>query len=48
MGEPDGSHLVRAEIRGPRDQAESLGRQLGEQLLANGAADILKRLYHQG
>lgn len=48
VGEPDGSRLVRADIRGPRDQAESLGRQLGEQLLANGAADILKRLYQQG
>ena len=48
VGEPDGSRLVRGEIRGPRDQAEALGRQLAEQLLADGAADILKRLYGNG
>lgn len=48
VGEPDGSRLVRAEIRGPRQQAEQLGRQLGEQLLNAGAGDILKRLYQQG
>jgi len=47
VGEPDGSRLVRADIRGHRDQAEALGRQLAEQLLADGAADILKRLYHR-
>ncbi len=45
VGEPDGSRLVRAEVRGPRDQAEQLGRSLAEQLLADGAGDILKRLY---
>lgn len=48
VGEPDGSRLVRADVRGPRAQAEILGRTLADQLLANGAADILKRLYHQG
>lgn len=47
VGEPDGSRLVRADIRGHRDQAEALGRQLAEQLLADGAGDILKRLYHR-
>ncbi len=47
VGEPDGSRLVRAEVRGPREQAETLGRQLAEELLAKGAADILHRLYHK-
>ncbi|MFZ5600859.1 MAG: hydroxymethylbilane synthase [Pseudomonadota bacterium] len=45
VGEPDGSRLVRAEVRGHRDQAETLGRELADQLLADGAGDILKRLY---
>lgn len=48
VGEPDGSRLVRAEVRGPQADATRLGRQLAEQLLADGAADILKRLYHKG
>ena len=48
VGEPDGSRLIRAQVRGPRQQAEALGRQLAEQLLADGAGEILKRLYQQG
>lgn len=45
VGEPDGSNLVRAEVRGRRADAEVLGQQLADQLLADGAADILRRLY---
>lgn len=47
VGEPDGSRIVRHEVRGHRDQAEALGRELGEALLQQGAGDILTRLYHQ-
>ncbi|EPI8561319.1 hydroxymethylbilane synthase [Vibrio fluvialis] len=45
VGEPDGSHIVRGEIRGPRQDAERLGIELANQLLANGARDILTKLY---
>lgn len=45
IGEPDGSHIVRGEIRGPRQDAERLGVELANQLLANGARDILTKLY---
>ncbi|EKO3418579.1 hydroxymethylbilane synthase [Vibrio fluvialis] len=45
VGEPDGSHIVRGEIRGPRQDAERLGVKLANQLLANGARDILTKLY---
>jgi len=45
VGEPDGSRIIRHEIRGPRDQAEKLGQQLADALLADGARDILTRLY---
>lgn len=45
VGEPDGSKIVRGEIRGPRTQAEQLGITLAEQLLSQGAKEILERLY---
>ncbi|EMK6890741.1 hydroxymethylbilane synthase [Vibrio cholerae] len=45
VGEPDGSQIVRGEIRGPRTQAEQLGITLAEQLLSQGAKKILERLY---
>ncbi|MCG3864291.1 MULTISPECIES: hydroxymethylbilane synthase [unclassified Photobacterium] len=45
VGEPDGSKIVSAEIRGPIEQAEQLGETLAEQLLNDGARDILERLY---
>ncbi|EKF9984841.1 hydroxymethylbilane synthase [Vibrio cholerae] len=45
VGEPDGSQIVRGEIRGPRIQAEQLGITLAEQLLSQGAKEILERLY---
>ncbi|WP_337909483.1 hydroxymethylbilane synthase [Vibrio cholerae] len=45
VGEPGGSQIVRGEIRGPRTQAEQLGITLAEQLLSQGAKEILERLY---
>lgn len=45
VGEPDGSQIIRQEVRGPREQAEALGTQLAEALLQQGAGAILQRLY---
>lgn len=45
VGEPDGTIMVRGEITGPVSDAEALGTQLAEQLLNDGAKDILDRLY---
>ncbi|MYM61424.1 hydroxymethylbilane synthase [Vibrio sp. OCN044] len=45
VGEPDGSKIIRGEIRGSRNEAEALGVTLANQLLDNGARDILTRLY---
>ena len=44
VGEPDGSRILRAEIKGSARQAASLGKRLAADLLAQGAADILRRL----
>ena len=41
VGEPDGSKIIRGEIRGSRNEAEALGVTLANQLLDNGARDIL-------
>jgi hydroxymethylbilane synthase len=40
-GMPDGSKILRAEIAGPTADAELLGQKLGEDLLAQGADEIL-------
>jgi hydroxymethylbilane synthase len=45
VGETDGTRLIRAEARGPLDQAEALGCGLAEELLERGARSILERLY---
>jgi hydroxymethylbilane synthase len=45
VGEPDGSQVVRGEIRGARADAEALGEQLAKQLLDQGAKAILEKLY---
>jgi hydroxymethylbilane synthase len=37
----DGSKLVRGEARGPRSEAESVGRRLADELKARGAVEIL-------
>jgi len=44
VGEPDGSEILRAEVRGPSDQAHELGVELAHELLAQGAGRILSRL----
>ncbi|UAB70434.1 hydroxymethylbilane synthase [Vibrio sp. SCSIO 43132] len=45
VGEPDGSKIVRGEIKGPVDKASELGVTLAHQLLDDGAKEILERLY---
>ncbi|GLT19014.1 porphobilinogen deaminase [Vibrio zhanjiangensis] len=45
VGQPDGSKVIRGEIRGLRNQAEALGVTLAHQLLDSGAREILTRLY---
>ena len=44
VGEPDGSEILRAEIRGSSSQAHDLGVRLAQQLLAQGADRILAGL----
>jgi hydroxymethylbilane synthase len=48
VGAPDGSRIVRDEIRGPAAQAEDLGHALATRLLAQGAKQILDRVYGRG
>jgi hydroxymethylbilane synthase len=45
VGDPDGSRVIRGEIRGPAADAERLGRELAKDLLARGARDILDKVY---
>ncbi len=44
VGEPDGSEILRADVRGSSSRAHELGVQLAQQLLAQGADRILARL----
>ncbi len=44
VGRPDGSDLIRAAISGPPGDAALLGRELAEDLLAQGADAILREL----
>ena len=44
VGKPDGSQVIRGEIRGAANRAAELGLELAEQLLANGAEKILHEL----
>ena len=46
VGEPDGSEILRAEIRGAREQAHELGVKLARELLERGADRILATLQH--
>lgn len=48
VGAPDGSRILRDEIRGPAANAEDLGRALAARLLAQGAKQILDRVYGRG
>ena len=45
VGQPNGGTLLAAQARGPRRAAEALGVQVAEDLLAQGAEDILKAIY---
>ena len=45
VGEPDGSQVIRGERRGDPADGERRGVELAEELLANGAAAILSKLY---
>jgi hydroxymethylbilane synthase len=45
VGEPDGTRLLRCEMRGARADAEQLGIAVAENLLAQGANEILQTLY---
>ncbi|VEA71200.1 Porphobilinogen deaminase [Serratia rubidaea] len=45
VGAPDGSQMVRGERRGPAAQAQQMGVSLAEELLANGAREILQDVY---
>lgn len=45
VGSPDGKQLVEGSIRGLVSEAERLGKELGEDLLNRGAAQILTALY---
>jgi hydroxymethylbilane synthase len=43
VASPDGSEIVRAQQSGPSQDADLLGQQLADELLARGAARILRR-----
>lgn len=45
VGALDGQQIIRSEIRGDIADAETLGQQLAQTLLEQGAADILKAVY---
>ncbi len=45
VGEPDGSKVLRAEIRGASTDAVALGIKLAEDLLSQGAGEILAKLH---
>jgi len=46
VGSPDGKVLYRTEKSGGLDQAEAIGREIAEDLIALGADKILKELFH--
>lgn len=48
VAELDGSRMIKQTLEGPCDQAAKLGLQLGDALLAEGAASILERLEQHG
>ena len=45
VGSLDGRQLIRHEVRGSAEQAETMGQQLAEVLLQQGAAEILAAVY---
>ncbi|MFD2111898.1 hydroxymethylbilane synthase [Thiorhodococcus fuscus] len=44
VGSPDGSRILRAELEGPRSEAESIGTRVADDLLSQGADEILSAL----
>jgi len=46
VGQLDGQQILQAEVRGAATDAEVLGQQLAELLLAQGAGEILAAVYH--
>ena len=44
VGRPDGTEIIRGDIRGPAQDAAALGEQLAEELLSRGAGQILDEL----
>jgi len=47
VGEPDGSRIMRAEVSGPAEEAEALGIAVAEDLLGQGADQVLAHLYEE-
>ncbi|ENW08499.1 hydroxymethylbilane synthase [Acinetobacter beijerinckii] len=45
VGSVDGKTLLKEALEGPADEAEQLGEQLAQRLLAQGAGELLKALY---
>lgn len=45
VANPDGDEVLRAELRGPVEQAEAIGVQVADKLLAQGAQEILDAVY---
>lgn len=48
VGDAENGLVLHAEVRGGLSQALELGQQLADQLLSQGAADILRRVYAAG
>ncbi|MEN8204745.1 MAG: hydroxymethylbilane synthase [Pseudomonadota bacterium] len=48
VGQPDGSKVIRGDVRGSAVHAEVLGKQLAEDLLSRGARTILDELLNDG
>jgi hydroxymethylbilane synthase len=48
VGRPDGTEILRAEAIAADEEAEALGVQVAEALLAQGATAILKEVYGGG
>ncbi len=45
VGEPDGSRIIDGNVSGHRSDAEQLGAKLADELLSQGAKEILDKLY---
>lgn len=48
VGSADGSEMIRAEMSGKPEDAEKIGTALADELLANGAKEILQEVYNNG